>query len=230
MRGVGSVKRKERYYHCWATHKAHHHEIEKPCNARMVRASQLEDMVWNQVKAVLLDPSILIAEIEQRQRIGDPHLKDELSSVQQAIAGLDGQERRLLRLYGKAKIDEKKLDDEIGRIKTEKEAWEEQRREMQARLEAEREIQKNRLTIEAYCERASRNIEDFTFEDKRMAVDALDIVAHVDGDRITIRGRVPLRTRTVDLPPGQLQPTQPASLHCISRDSHTRSRRGSPEA
>lgn len=230
MRGHGSLKRKQRYYHCWATHKSHRHEIENPCDAHMVRADELEDMVWNQVKALLLDPTVLIAAIEQRQSSAGSHLEDELANIQQAISTLDGQERRLLRLYGRAIIDEKKLDDEIGRIKTEKEAWEEQRREMQARLEAEREIQKNRLTIEAYCERASRNIEDFTFEDKRMAVDALDIVAHVDGDRITIRGRVPLRTRTVDLPPGQLQPTQPASLHCISRDSHTRSRRGSREA
>lgn len=230
MRGHGSLKRKQRYYHCWATHKSHHHEIQKPCNARMVRASELEDMVWNQVKAVLLDPSILIAEIEQRQRSGDAHLEEELTSVQKAISALDGQERRLLHLYGKANIDEKKLDDEIARIETEKKAWEGQRRNLEARLEAEREIQENRLSIEAYCKRASRNIEDFTFADKRMAIDALDIVAHVDGDRVTITGRVPLQTRMADLPPGQLQPTQPASLHCISQDSRTRCRRGSPEA
>jgi len=165
----------------------------------MVRADELEDVVWNQVKAVLLDPCILIAEIEQRQRIGDPHLKDELTSIQKAMSALDGQERRLLRLYGRASIDEKKLDDEISRIKTEKEAWEEQRRKLEAQLEAEREIQKNRLTIEAYCQRASRNIEDFTFEDKRMAIDALDIVTHVDGERITITGRIPLQTRTAKL-------------------------------
>jgi len=148
----------------------------------------------------------------------DSHLEDELANIQQVISVLDGQERRLLRLYGKASIDEKKLDDEIGRIKTEKEAWEEQRREIEARLESERDIQKNRLTIEAYCERASQNIEDFTFEDKRTAIDALDIVAHVNGDRIAIRGRIPLHTRTADLPPDQLQPTQPASLHCISQE------------
>jgi len=230
MRGHGSFKRKQRYYHCWATHKSHRHEIEKPCNARMVRADELEDMVWNQVKAVLLDPSMLIAVIEQRQRSGDSHLDDELSTVQKAISALDRQERRLLRLYGKASIDEKKLDDEIARIKTEKEAWEEQHRELEARLEAEREIRKNRLSIEAYCKRASRNIEEFTFEDKRKAIDALDIVAHVDGERIAITGRIPLQARTADLLPDQLQPTQPPSLHCISQDSRTRSRRGSPEA
>jgi len=184
----------------------------------MVRADELEDVVWNQVKAVLLDPCILIAEIEQRQRIGDPHLKDELTSIQKAMSALDGQERRLLRLYGRASIDEKKLDDEISRIKTEKEAWEEQRRKLEAQLEAEREIQKNRLTIEAYCQRASRNIEDFTFEDKRMAIDALDIVTHVDGERITITGRIPLQTRTANPPPHPRPLTPPPSGPGRSRE------------
>lgn len=226
MRGHGSLKRKQRYYHCWATHKSHRHEIEKPCNARMVRADELEEMVWNQVKAILLDPGILIAEIERRQSTGDSRLEVELASVQRTISGLDAQERRLLHLYGKGNIDEKKLDDEIGRIKTAKQSWEEQRRKLEARLEAEREIEKNRLSIEAYCERASRNIEDFTFEDKRMAIDALDIVAHVNGGRITITGRIPSHTRTTDLPPDQLQPTQPASLHYISQTSRPTRRLG----
>lgn len=47
---------------------------------------------------------------------------------------------------------------------------------LEARLEAEPEIQKNRLSIEAYGQRASRDIEDFTLEDRRMAIKALDIV------------------------------------------------------
>lgn len=75
------------------------------------------------------------------------------------------------------------------------------------------EIQKNRLSIEAYCERASR-----------------DIVVHLDGKRITITEQIPLQARRADLLPAQPQPTEPVFSRDISRDSRTKSRRGSPAA
>lgn len=196
----------------------------------MVRADELEDVVWAQVKAVLLDPHILTDQIEQRRTSEDAHLEDELRNTQKAISSLDGQERRLLRLYGKAHIDERKLDDEMARIRTEKEAWEGQRQNLEAGLQAERVIRENRVGVEEYCRRAARNIEDFTFEDKRMAIDALDTVVWVKDGRATITGRIPVQTKTADPLPDQPQSIQPVPLRCISLNSRTRNRRGSPGA
>ncbi len=64
-------------------------------------------------------------------------------------------------------------------------------REIESRLEAQREIGVRRRSIEEYCRRAAKNIDSFGFEEKRLAVDALGIQVVVDGKQMVLSGVVP---------------------------------------
>jgi len=70
MHGRGSTKRKERYYQCWrATSKA---EVDRPCKSKMIRADKLEPLVWEEIKKVLLNPQLILAEVEERIQSNNP--------------------------------------------------------------------------------------------------------------------------------------------------------------
>ena len=46
--------------------------------------------------------------------------------------------------------------------------------------------------IERFCELVRQNLGDFTFEDKRLALEALQIKVLVDGNNINIEGAIPI--------------------------------------
>lgn len=70
LHGRGSTKSKERYYQCWrATSKA---EVDRPCKSKMIRADKLEPLVWEEIKKVLLNPQLILAEVEERIQSNNP--------------------------------------------------------------------------------------------------------------------------------------------------------------
>ena len=46
--------------------------------------------------------------------------------------------------------------------------------------------------IEKFCELVQQNLKDFTFEDKRLALEALQVEVWVDGEKVTIKGAIPV--------------------------------------
>ena len=229
MHGRGSTKRKERYYQCWrATTKA---EVDRRCYSKMIRADKLEPLVWEEIKKVLLNPQLILAEVEERIQSNNPKSIDkEIEVIEKKLAQLDLEERRLIRLYGKHIVTEKTLADEVDRVKTERGSWVEELRTLEARKRAWLTMKKQALTLEDYCRRASRNIERFTFDEKRRVLEALDVEVRVDGGQVTIVGYIPHDLKRANLPSQQQQPARSVAMQDISQDSRTRSRRGSPEA
>ena len=47
-------------------------------------------------------------------------------------------------------------------------------------------------SIERFCELVRQNLGDFTFDDKRLALEALQIKVIVDGDSVNIEGAIPV--------------------------------------
>ena len=59
------------------------------------------------------------------------------------------------------------------------------------------------LGVKHFCELASENLANFTFADKRLALEALRIEVWADGENISVRGIVP----TCDIASTQLKPS-----------------------
>lgn len=47
-------------------------------------------------------------------------------------------------------------------------------------------------SLETYCEWASQNLENLDFDQKRLALEALDVQVSVDGKKVMIRGFLPV--------------------------------------
>ena len=46
--------------------------------------------------------------------------------------------------------------------------------------------------IERFCEKARQNLQNFNYEDKRLALEALQVKIWIDGEAIEISGAIPI--------------------------------------
>jgi len=159
----------------------------------MVRAGELETLVWNEVKKALLNPNLITAELERLTREDRrTSLEEDIERAQDKLESLGREERRILKLYRYGEFDLPLLKKEMHEIARERATWEAERIRLEERLQAQRLLEGQREVIETYCRWASQNIEGFDYEEKRKAIEALQVGVMVSKDRrVVIRGVIP---------------------------------------
>jgi len=187
----GSPSGQRRYYRCWGHRKVY--APYDPCDARMVRAEELETLVWNEVKKALLNPSLITAELERLTREDRrTSVEEDIERAKERLESLGREERRVLKLYRYGEFDLELFEKEMREIAREKATWEAERIRLEERLEAQRLLEGQREGLETYCRWASQNIEGFGYEEKRKAIEALQVRVTVSKDRrVIIRGVIP---------------------------------------
>lgn len=164
------------------------------CNSRTVSGKWLEDMVWLEVKKVLMNPEMILAELEKRREEGteSTHLEERIRLDCSRLNTIDEAETRYLRLYGAGLMSDDKLGEECKRIKQERTRLEHEIAELKHRIEKSKEMVLTVESIERVCELATKNLEELAFEGKRWALEALNIKVWVDGESFMIEGNLPL--------------------------------------
>lgn len=188
QRMYGETSHGYKYYRCHGRDKF---RAKFPCH-HAVRGHELEDLVWNEVKTTLHNPNLICAELD-RMHAGEPSLAErDLEAVIQALAQLDLQERRYLRLYGNEKLDERKLQDEIDHVRTEREGWLREKAAIEERIEAKERITQQKRTVREYCNLVCDNLEKLDPAQKRLALEALEVTVTLGFDNgVSIRGAIP---------------------------------------
>ncbi len=102
-----------RYYRCRSAFSGPRHER---CQSRYVRADVLESAVKSAVAGVLSAPEVVAAELERFQRTVEaaPEVRDN------ELATLDDERSQVLRRYQRGDIDDSVLEEELARIRREK--------------------------------------------------------------------------------------------------------------
>jgi len=196
QRMYGDATKGYRYYRCHGRDKQ---KAKFPCH-HATRAQELENLVWNEISATLQNPDLICAELD-RMHAGEPSLADrDLEAVVQVLAHLDLEERRYLRLYGNEKFDERKLQDEVDRVRTEREGWLNEKAVIEERIKAKEGITEQKRTVREYCRLVSENLERLDLPHKRLALEALEVTIMLGFDGgVTIRGAIP-KVRHVTTP------------------------------
>jgi hypothetical protein len=64
--------------------------------------------------------------------------------------------------------------------------------ELERRIEVQNQCTANIESVERFCDLVRTNIKQFSFQDKRLALEALQIKVWIDSDKVTIEGVVPV--------------------------------------
>ena len=95
-----------RYYKCGGMNQHRLRCRERP----YIKADQLEELVWSEVKRVLQNPDIIVAGIETLDDRESGGLEEEIARAERDLRNVQLEEDRAIRLYVAGKITEEQLD------------------------------------------------------------------------------------------------------------------------
>ena len=182
--GASFQRNKHRYYRCQAAHKKSSARV--ACDARYIRAGELESLVWSKVVETIKDPAVMIADVVNHLHTGAGDLGVKMDDLRRNIADLKGQQRRLIELRQKDMIDLDLLENQLGPVKAlcdEKETTlrvlEEQQRQKDDAAEAGQRIVQ-------FCGSLSERLDNLDFDGQRATLAAFGVSVEATREELAI--------------------------------------------
>lgn len=169
-----------RYYRCRNAFAGPRHQR---CKSRYVRADVLESSVQIAVADVLARPEIVSAEL---LRLRDS-FKEEPSVREQEMARLEDERQRVLRQYQTGEVDDRFLEEELARIRREKDRL--------GKLPAPRNVgQPDIEDLPAICKAARTWLTEAAGDDVKLIADALSLEVRANRESAELVGSIPVFT------------------------------------
>ncbi|MEJ7615833.1 MAG: recombinase family protein [Pyrinomonadaceae bacterium] len=156
------------------------------CSGRGVSLALLDEWVWDNVKSILLDPKIIEREVERLQGSGpDESLANDLEAARSSRGRTERGLQALIKKFRNSADDVNLwpyIKREIDQASREKQQLEEAISQLESRIADQARHVADLRYLSDYCERVRENLATFTFDDKRCALQALDVKVYANGD------------------------------------------------
>ena len=172
------------------------------CGNRRFNANSLEALVWEQVETLLSNPELVLTELHRLQRESEEvsSLERDLARTATQLANREKQKQRVWRAF-EITGDEESFSRGIITLDEDFRVLQQEKSDLERRIEAAKRLQLDEATAKRACELVSKNLKALTFEDKRLALQALQIKVWVDGDSVEIKGAIPIPEGSVESMP-----------------------------
>jgi site-specific DNA recombinase len=185
----------QRYYRCGKSQ-----SIASPerCLNRQLHAPRTEEAVWREIETTLAKPETVLKalEIQAKEAKQTEALHDRLSQIDTLLENRAKQKERIWRAF-ELTGDEDKFKRDIEVLTREVKALESEELELQHRIESYRQYEIDAERIKEACQLFSANLNDLTYEEKRFALEALQIRVLVDGEKLRLEGIIPIGEKTI---------------------------------
>ena len=157
------------------------------CSAHRVREDRLEEMVTEHISTLLADPVTVLQAMTQVK--GDEHqsrLDEDISRLRSEITNLVNQEKRYIKAYALGELDDDFIKAQSGPVKVRREQAEEELKKLQAQRSATHGLEDVRESLEDICNRVAERFKSFNFDERRLALEALNVTAIVTDVQVEI--------------------------------------------
>ena len=163
------------------------------CTARYAPAKTLDQLVWQDLCAVLADPDLITHEL-QRAQAGEwlpQALQSRRQSVKEALAQLERQQARLLEVFLAEIISRDEFERKRQELNQAQQGLSQQMRQLE--LQAQRQINIAQLAthIQDFCQRIQPTLDQLDFAQRRQLVELLIDRVIVDDASVEIRYVIP---------------------------------------
>ncbi|MFC2000585.1 recombinase zinc beta ribbon domain-containing protein, partial [Chloroflexota bacterium] len=177
------------YYRCGAT------DTLSPvrCDNRRYRLDYLDQVIWDRIETVLSQPELVLEEVQKRQERSEDAgvLERNLTMVDTQLTNREKQKARVWKSF-QLTGDEETFKKSIGQLQREVESLQQERLRLEGAIEGSRQFSPNANDIKRACEVVRQNLKRLSLEDKRMALEALQVMVWVDSDSVEIEGAIPV--------------------------------------
>jgi len=177
------------YYRCSSSFKIN----VNPCPNHSWKAERLESLIWDEVEVALSNPSVVLA--------GLGALKDEASKANSYITELDQVESRLSELdkeqeqllqWALKGFPESTIMQENKRINQSRDNLKERRADIEVKINSTKQAQVDSDSVIRAVELVRANLNDLSFESKRLALEMLNTRIILGKDTVAIEGAIPV--------------------------------------
>ncbi len=162
------------------------------CGAKRVPAEAVEQDVWSKIAHALSHPYILTRQIEQRRESGEAsRLENDLASARQSLTQRDREFKALEGRVRQAASDDfmfATLRNAMEKVEKERQAIRSCIADLEHRIADEQRSLKQLTDLEAYCQAVSGDLDTFSFEQKRRALEAWNIQVLANGRTWNLKG------------------------------------------
>jgi site-specific DNA recombinase len=200
---IGSAKVRAKwillYYRCICNIKSNYYS---PCPQPSIRASKIENIVWDEIINALSNRSIVDSELN-RLHSGDTFtmLEAEEILLRKRLSNLADEETRYLRLYGQGNLSEKKYLAEVERLKRNANSLEAKLKKIQGQKKFLVEAESRLDRISEAITIIKKRLQKADYNLKRLAIEALDVTVTVEPEgQIRILGSIPMQLHDAKTP------------------------------
>jgi site-specific DNA recombinase len=163
------------------------------CGNKRYGARVIEDVVWERIGTLLSQSELVLAEIQrQRQELKESSLLEKnLERTETQLAHQDKEKQRVWRAF-EITGDEELFRRDIASVLQETKRLEEEKLGLMKQIETAKQTRWDEEAVKRACQLIAGNVKTLTFEDKRLALEALQIEVWIDGDDVTVEGCIPI--------------------------------------
>lgn len=190
------------YYACRGRSDAPRIAAGQACTARYAPAAALDQLVWQDLCALLQQPALVTHELARAQS-GEwlpQALQARRRTLSQALAQLERQQARLLDAYLTEIIGPDEFERKHRELMQLQHGLTQQLRQLEAQAQQQLETANLAQHIEAFCQRLQPTLQQLNFAQRRQLVELLVDRVIVDDDKVEIRYAIPTS------PKGELHP------------------------
>lgn len=190
QRFTGTPVHGKPYYRC----SSHSKLPQQYCRNRTVNAEVLEANIWAEISKVLKQPELILQELYRKKESGTDTagLEQQLEHNIKRLKSLDEIEVRHMRLYDFGNYSIERLDQEYQRIKRERDLIEQENKDLEKRIVETGELLSDINKVEVMCNVVAENVDNLSFTDKRLILEALKIKVWINAGSIKLEGILPI--------------------------------------
>jgi site-specific DNA recombinase len=181
------------YYVCKGRTEALRRAKGEQCIARFIPATQLDELVWQDLCHILTDPTCITYELERAQA-GEwlpQALQARRQTLNKAMAQLQRQQARLLEVYLAEVINRDEFERKRHELTQTHSGLEQQLRQLEAQAQKQIDLAALAVGIQDFCQRVQPTMDTLNFAQRRQLVELLiDRIVVTDGS-VEIRYVIP---------------------------------------
>ncbi len=195
------LSRKYRYYQCSGARPTA--SKPKQCDAGYVRADWLEEATWAKIHEVLQNPDLILEQVRREMRTAQQGgsiaaLDKDIAELQRRLRSYPAQKARIMDMFQIDGLERDELLDRLNKLRQEIDRDNKALEELRQSRETLTSLAEAEVQLSAFCENATFNIDNCGPEEKKLALDMLDIRAYASPTRVDVKGFVPIGIVTIE--------------------------------
>ena len=182
------------FYRCGNRHRTF--PLPKECNASMVKAEDLEGVVWNKICEAIKNPRLLMEQVDRLKdkatKSNESIIKD-IESIDRELIDIGNEENRLLDAYRENVISKEQLKDQMAKVQNKRSQLEQQKQALVVKHETSVPPILIKRSITDFCKLVKKRLDSLKddFDGKRYLLSLAINKIVLEGKTVRIKGIIP---------------------------------------